>query len=342
MDPRLFHGLKTLTIRGEPSQSGGTRASLSILGDAPKHGVHIAATPNLLQLTLKQNGLRSLLQNSPQRPQRAIRSAAQSTLGDPPRSEVVPPGGARLSQIYGPTEVSILGKPHEPSLLPPGQTPPGVIRPGWTQAQIEKLLPRKVAVRLHLGETLLGVALLQMLSFHVIVQDVTTGGVRVETFSGFLQTTKLLLLAHVFELGHRYTITIVVKKPTTNYAHQHPILMKHTLSYKEFLRRSELQILLDKAKQYSSTHGILPVVFAYRSKPEEYFNQILSAKEKVMRVYPKSNNGDPGCPINREVNGLFFSVRPDPDTYNLPIKSPFGNNQMFLPIQKLIGPDVNL
>ena len=55
-----------------------------------------------------------------------------------------------------------------------------------------------------------------------------------------------------------------------------------------------------------------------------------------MEVYIKDNNGDPGCPINGQINGLFFAVRPEPSTMSIPTVSPFGNVRIILPIEKLL------
>ncbi len=209
---------------------------------------------------------------------------------------------------------------------------------GWME--IVKQEPRKVAVRIHFGpslwEHLKGV---KKLTFHVFVEDLTTGHTRKQTVYSYLSRRVLLKLAGIFMLGHHYEITVNLTKPaTSNVEPGLPIGIDRTLRYKETRRMSKVKALLDKAEQFSDTHEDLPVRFAYRNKSRQYFNQILSAQRKVMTVYPKSNNGDPGCPVNGEVSGLFFAVRPDPDTHNLPPKSPFGNRRMYLPVQKLIRP----
>ncbi len=215
-----------------------------------------------------------------------------------------------------------------------------------TYIQAVMLGPRKVAVRIHFGTSLWKrLTRVQMLTFHahVSVEDQTTGQTRRETFSSFLSLRVRLQLAQTFEVGHHYTITVILKKPaTSNVEPELTIRIDKILRYKESLRISEIRTLLEKAKQFASTQGMLPVKFAYRNKPQQYFNQIMLTQEKLMRVYRKSNTGDPGCPLNRRIKGLFFSVRPDPQTCKLPTKSPFGNKRIYLPIQEFIGPSLKL
>ncbi len=168
---------------------------------------------------------------------------------------------------------------------------------------------------------------------HVIIHDINNirTNIAMEMFSGKLCTEKLEL-EHTFELGHSYKITVIIKKPGMNGVEQE--VTNQTLSYKETRRKSELQKLAKKAKDFAGEHGKLPVQLAYRNKPRKYFDQILS-EDNIMKVYLKSNNGDPGCPANEETKGLFFAVRPYRKTH-LPPRSPFGDTRVCLPIQELI------
>ncbi len=106
------------------------------------------------------------------------------------------------------------------------------------------------------------------------------------------------------------------------------------------LSKSELEQLMNKAKQ--NTWGRMLVKFAYRNKSTAYFDDILSTKDEIMKVYMKDNNGDPGCPINGRIKGLFFAVRPEPGTTQPQSDSLFGPRRITLPVEKLIESDVKL
>lgn len=57
----------------------------------------------------------------------------------------------------------------------------------------------------------------------------------------------------------------------------------------------------------------------YRNKPISYYNEIMQCRYGIMEVYWKDQNGDPLCPINGRLQGLFFSASPYQQ-----IPSPFG------------------
>ena len=121
-------------------------------------------------------------------------------------------------------------------------------------------------------------------------------------------------------------------------------ILKEMAIHKEVLLKSELEELMSKAVEYSESGNSqwLPVKFAYRNKTSTYFAHIMQRRRGIMEVYLKDNNGDPGCPINGQIEGLFFAVRPDPETGLIPEISPFGNTRVIIPIRKLLNTHVHL
>ena len=71
-----------------------------------------------------------------------------------------------------------------------------------------------------------------------------------------------------------------------------------------------------------------PVEYFYRNKPPEYFTKILTERKGVMETLLKDDNGDPGCPINGQVQGLFFSTIVNPQTGKPIFYSPFGSRRL--------------
>ena len=109
---------------------------------------------------------------------------------------------------------------------------------------------------------------------------------------------------------------------------------------RDVFHKWELQILLERAKKYKDieTGGtMLPVKRVYRNKPREYFEHIRRNRKNIMEVYTKDNNGDPRCPINGKIDGLFFGVRPDPSTMDIPNVSPFGEMRITIPVDALVN-----
>ena len=95
--------------------------------------------------------------------------------------------------------------------------------------------------------------------------------------------------------------------------------------------------------ELSETNGEkLPVDYAYRNKSYDYFENISKNRKNIMEVYIKDNNGDPCCPINDKIDGLFFGVRPEPNTLVIPTVSPFGSRRIVLPIEKLVTSNTGL
>lgn len=63
-----------------------------------------------------------------------------------------------------------------------------------------------------------------------------------------------------------------------------------------------------------------------------------------MKVYDKNSGGDPGCPINHQIKGLFFTATVNRgSTSGEPIyNSPFGSSRLMVPVEDLLRKAPNL
>ncbi|XP_071113014.1 uncharacterized protein [Haliotis cracherodii] len=117
-----------------------------------------------------------------------------------------------------------------------------------------------------------------------------------------------------------------------------------TITVKTCNTKADLQHLLDKAKTFCSknlqTPGRYNVTKFYRNKPESYYDNIMSNRAGVMEKYLKDNNGDPYCPINNKINGLFFSG--SKNKKKIPYFSFFGNRRLFIPVEELFTSDTRM
>ena len=78
----------------------------------------------------------------------------------------------------------------------------------------------------------------------------------------------------------------------------------------------------------------------YRNKPTKYWADIKRNHNYIMKPYMKDNNGDPGSPINHNINGLFFGATLLRG--NMPHTSPFGNLRFTISIERLLRPNMNV
>ncbi len=159
----------------------------------------------------------------------------------------------------------------------------------------------------------------------------------------------LFPLEHTFTLGRHYDRDITINKRDPEDPSEFAAIQKKRLKHKECFRQHELEMLLNKAQLFTharnSQEPNSEVKFAYRNNTAQYFDDIFATEDKIMKVYTKDNNGDPGCPTNGQISGLFFAVQPDykySDPNILPDISPFGDTRVIVPIEKLIEPDVRL
>ncbi|ESO05639.1 hypothetical protein HELRODRAFT_171298 [Helobdella robusta] len=107
----------------------------------------------------------------------------------------------------------------------------------------------------------------------------------------------------------------------------------------EGFSKDELLQLLDKAKcRFPIEKNVLCKYF-YRNKSAEYFESIHQLSPSIMRTYVKDNSGDPRCPINGLICGLFFmaSVEEGHQDGTPKIKSQFGRRRLIIPIKCLFN-----
>ncbi|XP_046568062.1 uncharacterized protein LOC124276449 isoform X2 [Haliotis rubra] len=98
-----------------------------------------------------------------------------------------------------------------------------------------------------------------------------------------------------------------------------------------------LQALFTKAKNHCSSRHSDTVHGLYRNEPAYYFNQL---ENNTMMPSVKDNGGDPRCPINGKLEGVFFGVT----LWNggLPTKSPYGNTRVVVPLERLFDDSARL
>ncbi|XP_071113426.1 phytanoyl-CoA hydroxylase-interacting protein-like [Haliotis cracherodii] len=104
--------------------------------------------------------------------------------------------------------------------------------------------------------------------------------------------------------------------------------------------KAYLRKLLPKAEEHCDGDDYDQVSDLYRNKPSSYFKNIRRHHGNIMVPYVKDDGGDPRCPINGRLNGLFFGVtlyRGD-----LPDMSPFGNTRVIVPLDELFDDSANL
>ncbi|XP_071114969.1 uncharacterized protein [Haliotis cracherodii] len=98
--------------------------------------------------------------------------------------------------------------------------------------------------------------------------------------------------------------------------------------------------LLEKACEHG--HGGVSEIVrdVYRNKPSAYFDDIQNNKDNLMEKYLKDEGGDPRCPINGRLKGLFFGVTLRNGA--LPRSSPFGDTRVMLPLSSVFYESTNL
>ncbi|KAL7075312.1 hypothetical protein ACQ4LE_005698 [Meloidogyne hapla] len=108
-----------------------------------------------------------------------------------------------------------------------------------------------------------------------------------------------------------------------------------SVHYRAYFSKSELERVMSLALRFC---GDLMYQFdiVHRCKPKAYFDNIYSQLDgqRMMMPYLKDENGHPGCPINGEIEGCFFSSLLQGDS--LPNASPFGDVQMILEVNKIL------
>lgn len=85
--------------------------------------------------------------------------------------------------------------------------------------------------------------------------------------------------------------------------------------------------------------------FLYRNKPKQYFDKILSQNGGIMTKYMKNDGGDQASPLNRAIQGLFFSAYFWTNSYGQliePPTSPFGNQRFHVAVSFFLNSNNNL
>ncbi|XP_046574906.1 phytanoyl-CoA hydroxylase-interacting protein-like isoform X2 [Haliotis rubra] len=101
-----------------------------------------------------------------------------------------------------------------------------------------------------------------------------------------------------------------------------------------------LQKLLKKANEHCACGDSETVSDLYRNKPSAYFDNIQTNRANLMEKYLKDKGGDPRCPINGRLEGLFFGVTLRDGA--LPSWSPFGDTRVILPLSSVFDDSAKL
>ncbi|XP_067675493.1 phytanoyl-CoA hydroxylase-interacting protein-like [Haliotis asinina] len=101
--------------------------------------------------------------------------------------------------------------------------------------------------------------------------------------------------------------------------------------------KNHLQALLAMAEDHCSGSYSDKVKGLYRSQPEDYFDEL---GNNIMTPQLKDNGGDPLCPINGRLKGVFFGVT----LWNgdLPTISPYGDTRVVVPLERLFDDSARL
>ena len=81
--------------------------------------------------------------------------------------------------------------------------------------------------------------------------------------------------------------------------------------------------------------------YLYRNKPNEYFNNIYTECDGIMKTYLKDASGDLRSPINGEICGLFFLATVNNHGQPFPY-SPFGDTRVLIPAEEVLGLTPNM
>ena len=182
-----------------------------------------------------------------------------------------------------------------------------------------------------------------LIKFTLTAKNIRTRQKRTMLFKGAIVPVHRMPFDLPLKLGHKYKFEVDVQRFSSEKG-QFVSFLKRWIKHREVLTHSELLLLLQRAIVYNHRRSTenLEVQFAYRNKPLPYFKTIMQKRGGIMEVYNKDRNGDPGCPINEQINGLFFGVRIDPKTRTLPDDSYFGDTRIIMPIGKLVEGSIKL
>ena len=112
--------------------------------------------------------------------------------------------------------------------------------------------------------------------------------------------------------------------------------LKADVLCREMFTQQQVSLLELRARAFGQKM-MRPITRFYRNKPKTYFQEI-SNNNGIMEPYIKDMNGDPKCPINGRINGLFFMGRLDRNNpLCLPPVSPFGDTRFIVPVERLFN-----
>nr|XP_022336346.1 phytanoyl-CoA hydroxylase-interacting protein-like isoform X2 [Crassostrea virginica]XP_022336347.1 phytanoyl-CoA hydroxylase-interacting protein-like isoform X2 [Crassostrea virginica]XP_022336348.1 phytanoyl-CoA hydroxylase-interacting protein-like isoform X2 [Crassostrea virginica] len=114
--------------------------------------------------------------------------------------------------------------------------------------------------------------------------------------------------------------------------------------FRTAMLQKHVQLLYNRASEFCRPARRCAIYHLYRNKPRHYFEKIRS-RGGVMTKYLKNNGGDQASPLNRSIQGLFFSAHykysPDGWPY-LPERSPFGDQRLHVALPFFVNANTNL
>lgn len=118
------------------------------------------------------------------------------------------------------------------------------------------------------------------------------------------------------------------------------------LKFKAAMDKSQLTLLYKGAIEFCNNRALhRRIKFLYRNKPHLYFDKIISQNGGIMTKYMKNDGGDQASPLNRAIQGLFFSAflktTPQGRTF-APKFSPFGDKRLHVATSFFLNPSNNL
>lgn len=110
--------------------------------------------------------------------------------------------------------------------------------------------------------------------------------------------------------------------------------------------KSQLRLLYKRAIKFCNDRSLhRRIHFLFRNKPHQYFDKIRSQNGGIMTKYMKNDGGDQASPLNRAIQGLFFSalLKTTPNKHTVvPPCSPFGNQRLHVEASFFLNPSNNL
>ena len=91
--------------------------------------------------------------------------------------------------------------------------------------------------------------------------------------------------------------------------------------------QKHVQLLYERASRFCGHDRHCAINHLYRNKPRHYFERI-SSRGGVMKKYMKNDGGVQASPLNRSIQGLFFSAYILNGCPYLPKVSPFGDQRL--------------